>query len=109
MEEFTLPLSGKTLSIPSTGGDWQLYTSSMPCGRPAHALTAGLKRALKAVDKAAARGLALTIFNEREVEELVETYVRPVMTKWSAWGASDTEPRETAYSAILDAVSALER
>jgi hypothetical protein len=105
MEQITLPATGKTVSIPSTGAEWELFTVSRgPCKRAANALTSGLKKALLVVDKAAKDGFRPT---ENGLEELVEKYVRPAMTKYADLGASDTEPRNHAYSALENAIKVL--
>jgi hypothetical protein len=102
MEQVTLPATGKTVSIPSTGAEWELFMG--PCKRAANALTSGLKKALLVLDKAAKDGFRPT---ENGLEELVEKYVRPAMEKYADQGASDTEPRNHAYSALENAIKVL--
>jgi hypothetical protein len=104
MESLTLPLSGKVVRIPTTGQDWELYTSTMACGRAARALTAALKKALREVDKAAKLGLKPT---EGGLERVMDKFLSPVMSKYAAFGAYDTEPRSHAFSALDRAVKDL--
>jgi hypothetical protein len=103
MKTFTFP-SGKTVEIPSTGIDWELYTVSMGCARPARALTSSLERALKRLDRGCRDGYKPT---ENGVYEMIETYLRPVMVKWASFGTADTEPRCHAFAAIERAVRVL--
>ena len=96
MKTVALP-SGKTVNVPSTGDDWQLYTSSMACGRAAAALTAALVRVAKEIDRNVAKGYRPT---EAGASELYRTVIEPVMSKYASFGAYDTEPRGVAYTAI---------
>jgi hypothetical protein len=103
MESITLPLTGKVVSVPSTGRDWELY-STMACGRAARALTAALKKALHEVDKAAKDGYAPT---EDGLDRLMSKYLDPVMSKYSEFGAYDTEPRYHAVHTLRQATKNL--
>lgn len=96
MKIVVLP-SGKTISVPSSGEDWQLYTSSMACGRAANALTAALVRVAKEIDRMASKGYRPTA---EGAETMYASTIEPVMSKYSAFGALDTEPRNVAYDAI---------
>ncbi len=86
--------------IPTTGEDWELYTSSMACGRAARALTAALKRALLVVDKAIKAGTGHT---DDGLETLMDQHLYPVMSTYSSYGAYDTEPRYHAIHALRQA------
>ncbi len=97
METIKLPHSGKEVRIPSTGSDWELYTSSMACGRAARALTSALKKAVAVVDKAAKDGFRPT---ENGYYELYEKYGVPVCSKYASFGAYDTEPRSHFIMAL---------
>jgi hypothetical protein len=99
MEQVTLPLSGLVVSVPTTGRDWQLY-SSMPNKRAARALTTALMKALKVVDKGAKDGFRPS---ERLLEDLYEKLVYPVMLKHRDVGAADTEPRSVAWTVLQGA------
>lgn len=104
METIVLPRTGKEVRIPTTPRDWEVFSDMAGSGRAARALTAGLKKALLVVDKAAKDGFRPT---EDGLDELVEKYVRPAMTKWAANGASDSEPRNHAFSALEAAITVL--
>jgi len=101
MKTVTLP-SGKNVNLPSTGDEWQLYTCSKPCGRAAAALHAAVVRVAKEIDRMASKGYRPS---EAGAEKLYRDIVSPVMTKYSSFGASDTEPRGVAYDAIDRIVS----
>jgi len=101
MKTITLP-SGKSVSVPSTGDDWQLYTCSMACGRAAASLTAAVVRVAKEIDQMASKGYRPT---EAGASHLMNKVIYPVMSKYSSFGASDTEPRGVAYDAIDRIVS----
>ena len=103
MKTVALP-SGKTVNVPSTGDDWQLYTSSMACGRAAAALTSALVRVLKTIDSNVALGYRPT---EAGAQNLYSTVIAPVMSRSASFGAYDTEPRGVAYTAIERGVKAL--
>lgn len=96
MKTVVLP-SGKSVSVPSTGDDWQLYTSSMACGRAAASLTAALVRVAKEIDAMAKKGYAPT---PAGAYKLYNDIVEPAMNRNSEYGACDTEPRNVAYDAI---------
>jgi hypothetical protein len=80
--------------LPETGNDWELYTCSMKCERAAKALTAALKRAIRACGEG------------KTTYEAMKEHFDPVARKYSAYGAQDTEPMVKAEM-ILDRVSAL--
>lgn len=103
MKTVALP-SGKSIKVPSTGEDWQLYTSSMKCGRAAVALTCALLRVAKTIDRMALRGYAPT---RTTAHQMYYSVIYPVMDKWSDFGACDTEPRNVAYDAIERVVQTL--
>ena len=96
MKTVVLP-SGKSVSVPSTGHDWQLYTSSMACGRAAASLTSALVRVAKEIDKMAKKGYAPT---RQGAYKLYNEEIYTVMSRYSDFGAADTEPRNVAYDAI---------
>lgn len=100
MKTLTLP-SGKSVNVPSTGEDWQLYTYSMKCGNAARALTAALVKALRIIDQHAAKGYAPT---SRGAEKLMGDMIYPVMNKYAEFGACDTEPRNVAYGSMERAI-----
>lgn len=76
--------------LPTTGADWQLYTYTMKCGRAARALTAALKKAAKACTPNAQGGRKMS------AEAALEKYMYPVMSKYSSFGAYDSEPSYVA-------------
>lgn len=89
--------NGVDVSIPSTGDDWELFTSSMACGTASRALTSALKKALKAVDGFVHRG-------EKPVRAAYLAkcqYVNPVQEKYASYGAQDTEPDTNAALALM--------
>jgi hypothetical protein len=96
MKPLVLP-SGKTVNVPSTADDWQLYTVSMACGRAALALTSALVRVLKDIDQHVTQGYAPT---PEGAQMLYRTVIEPVMSRYAKCGAYDTEPRGVAYDAI---------
>lgn len=96
--------SGKEISIPTTGEDWQLYTYSMKCGTAARALTAALKKVLVEIDANASKGYAPT---SRGADALIGKHIYPVMRKYSDFGAEDTEPRYVAYHTVEQAIERL--
>lgn len=96
MKPVILP-SGKSVNVPSSGDDWQLYTSSMACGRAAAALTGALVRVLTEIDQHVSKGYAPT---PDGAQHLYSTVIEPVMSKYAKFGAYDTEPRSVAYEAI---------
>lgn len=80
--------------IPETADDWELYTSSMNCTVAARALTAALKKALRAVAKGAT------------TYEAMKAHFDPVARKYADYGAQDSEPTHHAER-ILDRVRAM--
>ena len=103
MKTITLP-SGKSVRVPNTSKDWELYTRTMKCGNAARALTAALVKALRVIDQHASKGYAPT---ERGAAKLMNEHVYPVMEKYAKFGAFDTEPRGVAYSTIERAVETM--
>ena len=73
------------VSIPETADEWELFTDMKGVGRAARSLTGALKKALKA----RTRDQAIKIMCER-------------MTKYSEFGAYDTEPRDTAERCLTE-------
>lgn len=67
-------------------------------------MTAALVRIAKEVDKAALKGFRPS---EAGAEKLYVDMLYPVMSKYSTYGACDTEPRGVAYDAIEKIVSTL--
>jgi len=70
-------------SFPTTGNDWQLYTSEMRCGHAARSLTAALRRALK----------------EEGPDKAYDVW-RATAIKWAVFGALDSEPCGVAAGII---------
>ena len=101
MKTITLP-SGKSVKVPSTGDDWQLYTCSMACGRAAASLTAAVVRAAKTIDEMASKGYRPT---EAGASKLYQDVIYPVMSRYADFGASDTEPRGVAQDALDRVIS----
>lgn len=96
METITLP-NNCTLNIPSTGRDWQLFTSSMDCTEAASALTEALKVAFEDI-----KSKPWT-----KVYECMQARMYPVMEKYSSFGAWDSEPRGEAEYALQSYKEAL--
>lgn len=88
--------SGRTVEIPTTGNEWQLYTSSMACSGAAKALTSALVRALRKLDWAKSAGPMAPV----AVYDIYREIVWPVMVKYRDYGATDTEPRGVAQDAL---------
>lgn len=97
MKTVVLPKTGKSVNIPATGLDWELFTSSMACGTAARALTAGLMRALREIDAKAAEGYGPTA---ETLNKLYRAHIEPVMLRYSKYGACDSEPRNHALFAL---------
>lgn len=70
--------------LPETGDDWELYTATMPCERAAKALTAGLKKALRALGGGAS------------IPDAMRDHFDPVARKYADHGAQDSEPMRHA-------------
>ena len=70
--------------IPETGDDWELYTATMKCEGAARALTAALKKALRAVGAGAT------------VPDALREHFDPVARKYADYGAQDSEPMRHA-------------
>lgn len=51
---------------PTTGEDWQLYTSNMPCGKAARGLSSGLKKLFKKLKK---------LYFNAEARETIKSYL----------------------------------
>ncbi len=92
-----------TKNLPRSGRDWQLYTSSMKCGKAARALTSALKAAEKALRKAL-KSVTTREAAESAVYEAMRTHMYPVMNQYSSYGAYDSEPCWTATD-YLNAVA----
>ena len=97
----TLTLSTCTVSVPTTADDWELYTSSMKCGNAARALTAATIRVIKTIDAYAQKGYAPT---PEGASKLYREIIEPVMSRYSKFGAYDTEPRGVAYYTMERAI-----
>jgi hypothetical protein len=87
----------KGVKIPTTGSDWQLYTTSMACSGAARKLTAALKRSFRIFDK--------YVHNRPVVHAAADAYyaeggVYEKMAELAEFGASDTEPRCVAQNAM---------
>lgn len=80
--------------LPETGDDWELYTASMKCEGAARALTAALKKALRAVGSGAS------------VPDAMRDHFDPVARKYADFGAQDSEPMRHAER-ILERVRAM--
>lgn len=96
METVTLP-NNATIKIPSTGRDWQLFTSSMECTEAATALTEAIKVAFEDIK---AQPWITTY-------EVLKTRMYPVMEKYADFGAWDSEPVGEAEFALDSYRSAL--
>jgi hypothetical protein len=85
MKHITVQATEDTVQIPGDAEAWYLYSDMKGVGRAARALTAALKRALKAPN----RDKAIAIMRE-------------AMSKYSAFGAADTEPCVEAERALTN-------
>lgn len=79
MKQITVKFSGKTISIPTSANEWELYSSMKGAGLAASRLTRALEKALNA----SSREQAIKIMSE-------------ALSKNSKYGASDSEPRNNA-------------
>ena len=88
---------------PKTIRDWQLYTNMPDSAKAAKALTEALIEAKKFL-KQQIINMRLDHGDFDDIEDLVSQayhmYMYPVMDVYSHVGASDTEPREVAVSAL---------
>ena len=85
---------------------WELYTSSMKCGRAERALNAALARAAKKMTSEFRKRKLRAGDDEsigRLIAELRDKIMEPVMGKYSEYGASDTEPRYHAGQGLNNA------
>jgi len=93
--------NGKEIQIPTTGDDWELYTSEPGHGKAARALTSALKSAFKRIEKA--------VFDGKTVPEAVmeaSTALSKVQSTYSENGAADSEPngaKAEAFSLFCEA------
>jgi hypothetical protein len=88
---YTMQLKdGTDAIIPATPREWELYSKSMKCSRPARALTMALKRAIQHLEKEPSTS----------VYDLETQYMNPVYDKYYEFGANDSEPRGHAYNAL---------
>jgi hypothetical protein len=86
------------IKIPTTAGDWELYSTMPGVGKAARAMTTAIKKAIREFK---AR------IGQKDVPHLLgdvyEKHVSPVMSKYSSFGAWDTEPRYHAKQTLADA------
>lgn len=96
------------ITIPTTARDWELFTTKKGVGVAARAMTSALKKALKGMPT-----MLKKMNKEHGAEGLVKVYARalgavkkkyidPVAFKYSAMGASDSEPTRAAQQALID-------
>jgi hypothetical protein len=90
-----------TKTLPRTAQDWQLYCSKSGVGVAARSLNAALRRLLKEAEQYKTQGYVAT---RQTVGLLIGKHLYPVMERYSAWGATDTEPRCVAYEAVENAL-----
>ena len=88
MANATIPVN-LNINIPTTAKDWELFTVSMDCTAAADALTAALKEAIADISE----GLS-------SVDDVMRRYMHPVMRKYRAFGAADSEPLYIAESTL---------
>jgi 6-phosphogluconate dehydrogenase (decarboxylating) len=87
----------KGVQIPTTGGDWQLYTTSMACGKAARSLTAALKRSIRSFDRMTKDR---SVVNALADAYYCESGIYEKMDELSGYGAADSEPRWVAQNAL---------
>ena len=85
----------KGIEIPTTGRDWELFTS-MPCAEPARKLTAALKKAMRHYEKHRCFCKAWDIVDQ-------------VRDQYGETGAGDTEPRVVGQAALYEFAEATTR
>tara|TARA_Y100000310_G_scaffold16010_1_gene16067 strand:+ start:76 stop:414 length:339 start_codon:yes stop_codon:yes gene_type:complete len=87
----------KGIDIPTTGNDWQLYTSSYSCGEAARKLTVALKKAMRFFNK----GLG---GNQAVPNLLGDAWriVENVQREYSQYGATDTEPSYVGQQTLIN-------
>ena len=89
MKNITLK-SGRTAKIPFDAYDWQLFTSKVGVDEAAKDMTTALIAALTSMDEGLTQGWY----------GYMKEHMRPVMEKYAAFGACDTEPRCEAEDAL---------
>ena len=77
----------KGIEIPSTGRDWELFTSSMTCVEAARELTSALKKAMRHYEK------------HRSIPKAWDIVDQARDKHWEV-GAADTEPRVIGQAAL---------
>lgn len=91
----TLKENAVEIKIPSTGLEWELYTSSMGCAKAATGLTGALKRSFRDFDKNIG-----TLGTKNAAEKAYKVWYDSA-EKYSNYGALDTEPCWRACKMIV--------
>ncbi len=88
--------------IPTSARDWELYTVSQNCGAAAKACTSALRKGVARVKREGKKVRTVEAM-AKVIGDAFRTTVDPVLSEWSSFGAADTEPRNHAYQALIDA------
>jgi hypothetical protein len=93
----------KGIKIPTSGRDWQLFTTVRGVGEAAKKMTKGLKKAITELTK---------LMREERTESVPEIakmigyvwkkHIETAMARCKGYGATDTEPRYRAAQALID-------
>jgi hypothetical protein len=94
------------VKIPTTVGEWELYSSMKGCGPAARALASGLNKAIVQLER--------TVRVNRSYEEMrtkalaaYKAHIEPVLRVHANCGAYDTEPRGIAAGKLATAATKL--
>jgi len=86
-----------------SANDWELYDMK-GVGKVARAMNAGMRKAIKQIEK----DLGKYPYDEakwaKRIGAAYKKHVEPVMSKYSSFGAWDTEPRYHAAQGLVDVV-----
>jgi hypothetical protein len=96
---------GATVTIPSTGDDWELYTCTKKCGVAAKGMTAALKKAITAAKRALAKPPYTQERITKALSEAYRAHLDPAENKYSNFGAADSEPIFQGKNALIRAIS----
>ena len=99
----TIKVGKIEVAVVATAGEWELFSSSMNCDVATKALNDAVDRCAKAVAQASAKRLDV---GKRTLLALYKKELVPVMSRYSRFGASDSEPDYHACATLRKIASA---
>jgi hypothetical protein len=88
-------------AVPRTPADWQIYVGHEDAKEAAKALAAAAEKAAKEL-RDELKGVSDHKVAAKIIGQVFDKHLRPVMSKYSKTGATDTEPRNVGAQFLID-------